>query len=206
MPAKKTGRGISGVPARELTGGELEVAREHEEVKARRGVGLVRTGVAGWVFSHGEVRRWLGLLAGGRAAAVGWGCGEVWKLRDARVELKVGSAWAEGVWRSGPAAASGSLELRRRAVVLGVPGARDLWVRGAEWKDEDEAKIVRMLEKGKPGSSPSCHSGGEVAAAELAGAAWRGEQGSSAGWSGSRGSRGRRVWQWAKQEVASRDS
>ena len=71
---KKTGRGFGRVPARGLTGGELEVAREHEEVKARRGVCLVRTGVAGWVFSHGEVRRrWLGLLAGGRAAAVGWG-------------------------------------------------------------------------------------------------------------------------------------
>ena len=46
------------------------MAREHEEVKARRGVGLVRTGVAGWVFSHGEVRRRLGQLAGDRAAAV----------------------------------------------------------------------------------------------------------------------------------------
>ena len=60
---------------------------------------------------------------------------------------------------------------------------------------------MRMLEKGKPSSSPSCHSGGEVAAAELAGAAWRGEQGSSTRWSGSRGSRGRRVWRWTKQEV-----
>ena len=89
-PEKKTGRGIRGVPARELTGGELEVAREHEEVKAHRGVGLVRTGVVGWVFSHGEVRRRLGLLAGGRAVAVGWGCGEVWKLRDTRAELKAG--------------------------------------------------------------------------------------------------------------------
>ena len=124
-PEKKTGRGIGGVPARELTGGELEVAREHEVVKARRGVGLVRTGVAGWVFSHGEVQRRLRLLAGGRAAAVGWGCGEVWKLHDVRAELKAGSAWAEGVWRSGPAVASGSPELRRRAVVLGVCGARD---------------------------------------------------------------------------------
>ena len=58
---------------------------------------MVRTGVAGWVFSHGEVRWRLGLLAGGCAAAVGWGCGEVWMLHDARVELKAGSAWAEGV-------------------------------------------------------------------------------------------------------------
>ena len=58
------------------------MASEHEEVKAHRLVGLVRTGVAGWVLSHGEVRRRLGLLIGGRAAAVGWGCGEVWKLRE----------------------------------------------------------------------------------------------------------------------------
>ena len=39
--------GIGGVPARELTSGELEVAREHEEVKARRLVGLVRARVVG---------------------------------------------------------------------------------------------------------------------------------------------------------------
>ena len=46
------------------------------------------------------------------------------------------------------------------------------------------------------------HGDGEVAAAELVGVAWRGEQGSSAGWSGSRGSRGRRVGRWARQELA----
>ena len=45
------------------------------------------------------------------------------------------------------------------------------------------------------------HGDGEVAAAELVGVAWRGEQGSSARGSGSRGSRGRRVGRWAKQEV-----
>ena len=44
---RRQGGESAGVPARGLTGGELEVAREHEEVKARRGVGLVRTGVAG---------------------------------------------------------------------------------------------------------------------------------------------------------------
>ena len=104
------------------------MASEHEEVKARRLVGFVQTGVAGWVLSHGEVWRRLGLLAGGRAAVVGWGCGEVWELRDVRAELKAGSAWAEEIWRGGPAAASSSPEMRRRAVVLGVPGARDLGV------------------------------------------------------------------------------
>ena len=46
------------------------------------------------------------------------------------------------------------------------------------------------------------HGDGEVAAAELVGVAWRGEQGSSARWIGSRGWRGCRVWRWAKQEVA----
>ena len=115
---------------------------------------------------------------------VDWGCGEVWELRDIRAELKVGSAWAGKIWRGGPVVSSSSPEMRRRAVVLGVPGARDLGVRGAEWKDKDEAKLVRALEKGKPGSSTSCSGGGEVAAAELAGAAWRGEQGSSTRWSG----------------------
>ena len=69
----------------------------------------------------------------------------------------------------------------------------------AEWKEEKEVVLVSALEKGKPGSSPSCHGGGEVAAAELAGAAWRGEDCSSAGGSGSRGSRGRRVWRWGSR-------
>ena len=83
---------------------------------------MVRTGVAGWVFSHGEVQRRLGLLAGGRAAAMEWGCGGVWELRDARAVLKAGSARAEEVWKGGPAAASGSPELRRRG-----GGARGAW-------------------------------------------------------------------------------
>jgi len=108
------------------------VAREHEEVKARRLVGLVRAGAVGWGVSHGEVRRRLGQLAGGRAAAVEWGCGGVWELRDARAVLKAGSARAEEVWKGGPAVASGSPELRRRG-----DGTRDAWsarpgVRGAE--------------------------------------------------------------------------
>ena len=66
------------------------MASEHEEVKARRLMASVRVGVVDWGIPHGEVRRRLGLLAGGRAAMVGWGCGEVWKLRDTRAELKAG--------------------------------------------------------------------------------------------------------------------
>ena len=46
------------------------------------------------------------------------------------------------------------------------------------------------------------HGDGEVAAAELVGVAWRGEEGSSARESGSRRSLGCRVGRWAKQEVA----
>ena len=57
---RRQGEESAGVPARGLTGGELEVAREHEEVKARRLVGLVRAGAVGWGISHGEVWRWLG--------------------------------------------------------------------------------------------------------------------------------------------------
>ena len=119
---RRQGEESAGVPAGGLTGGELEVAREHEEVKARRLVGLVRAGAVGWGISHGEVWRRLGQLAGGRAAAVEWGCGGVWELRDARAVLKAGSAWAEEVWKGGPAAASGSPELRRRG-----GGARGAW-------------------------------------------------------------------------------
>ena len=73
------------------------MAREHEEVKARRLVGLVRAGAVGWGVSHGEVQRRLGQLSGGRAAAVEWECGGVWELRDARAVLKAGSAWVEEV-------------------------------------------------------------------------------------------------------------
>ena len=57
LPEKKTGRGIGGVPARELTGGELEVARELEEVRAHRLMASVRVGVVDWGIPHGEVRR-----------------------------------------------------------------------------------------------------------------------------------------------------
>ena len=42
---RRQGEESAGVPARGLTGGELEVAREFEEVKAHRLVGLVRAGV-----------------------------------------------------------------------------------------------------------------------------------------------------------------
>ena len=125
MPEKKTGRGIGGVPARGLTGGELEVARDLEEVRAHLFVGLVRSGMVDWGIPHGEVRRRLELLVGDRAAAADWGCGGAWELREARAELKAGSERTEEVWRGGPAAASSSPEVRRRGGGALVPGARN---------------------------------------------------------------------------------
>ena len=122
---KKTGRGFGRVPARGLTGGELEVARELEEVRAHRFVGLVRSGTVDWGIPHGEVRWRLWQLAGDCAAAADWGCGGAWKLLEARAEFKAGSEHAEEVWRGGPAAASSSLELRRRGGGALVPGARN---------------------------------------------------------------------------------
>ena len=116
----------AGVPARGLTGGELEVVREHEEVKASRLVGLVRTGAI-WLGCFPTARCGGGSeqLVGGRGTAVEWGCGGVWELRDARAVLKAGSAWAEEVWKGGPAAASSSPELRRRGGgALGAWSAR----------------------------------------------------------------------------------
>ena len=94
------------------------MAREHEEVKARRLMASVRVGVVDWGIPHGEVRRRLELLAGDCAAAADWGCGGAWELREARAELKAGSERAEEVWRGDPTAVSSSPELRRRAVVL----------------------------------------------------------------------------------------
>ena len=122
---KKTGRGFGRVPARGLTGGELEVARELEEVRPHRFVGLVRSGTVDWGIPHGEVRRRFELLAGDRAEAADWGCGGAWELREARVELKAGSERAEEVWRGGPAAASSSPELRGRGGGALEPGVRN---------------------------------------------------------------------------------
>ena len=73
MPLAHRRRRLGGesadVPARGLTGGELEVARELEEVRAHRFVGLVRSGTVDWGIPHGEVRRRLWQLTGDRAAA-----------------------------------------------------------------------------------------------------------------------------------------
>jgi hypothetical protein len=122
LQRRRQGGESTGVSARGFTGGELEVAREHEEVKAHRLVGLVRAGAVGWGVSHGEVRRRLAQLAGGCAAAVEWGCGGVLELRDARAVLKTGSARAEEVWKGGPAVASGSPEVRRMGLDGGQGG------------------------------------------------------------------------------------
>ena len=47
--------------------------------------------------------------------------------------------------------------------------------------------------------SQARHGGGEVAAAELDWAVWRGEEGSSAEGSGAKGSRMCRVWRWGSR-------
>ena len=183
---RRPGRGFDRVPARGLTGGELEVARELEEVRAHRLMASVRFGVVDWGIPHGEVRWRLWQLAGDRAAAADWGCGGAWKLREARAELKAGSERAEEVWRGGAAAASSSLELRRRAVVL--------W---GFWQGTGERATGKGCET-RPGAGARAswgvgalrcagHGSGEVAAAELAGATWRGEEGYSVQGSGSRG-------------------
>ena len=72
---RRQGGESADVPARRLTGGELEVAREHEEVKARQLMASVRVGVVDWGIPHGEVRRRLWQLTGDRAAVADWGCG-----------------------------------------------------------------------------------------------------------------------------------
>ena len=94
---RRPGWGFGCVPARGLTGGELEGARELEEVRAHRLMASVRVGVVDWGIPHGEVRRRLWQLAGDRAAEANWGCGGAWKLREARAELKAGSERAEEV-------------------------------------------------------------------------------------------------------------
>ena len=73
---RRHGGGFGRVPARGLTGGELEVARELEEVRAHRFEGSMRSGTVDWGIPHSEVRRRLELLAGDRAAAADWG---VWR-------------------------------------------------------------------------------------------------------------------------------
>ena len=66
---RRPGGESADVPARRLTGGELEVARELEEVRAHRLMASVRVGVVDWGIPHGEVRRRLWQLTGDRAAA-----------------------------------------------------------------------------------------------------------------------------------------
>ena len=122
---RRPGGESADVPARRLTGGELEVARELEEVRAHRLMASVRVGVVDWGIPHSEVRRRLWQLAGDRAASADWGCGGAWKLREARAELKAGSERAEEVWRGCPAAASSSPELRRRGGGALEPGVRN---------------------------------------------------------------------------------
>ena len=63
--------------------------------------------VLGWSERGGPLRagqRWRRRaveIDGDRAAAVDWGCGEVWELREARAVLMAGSARAERLWRCG---------------------------------------------------------------------------------------------------------
>ena len=51
------------------------MARELEEVRAHRFVGLVRSGTVDWGIPHSEMQRRLGLLASDLAAAVERGRG-----------------------------------------------------------------------------------------------------------------------------------
>ena len=108
----------------------------------------------------------------------------------------VGSARAERPGRSGATVSSSSPAYGWAVAVF--------WGFGAgKWR------VVRGLgcgvslgaeahERWGAGALPrACHGGGEVAAAEMAGAAWRGKEGSSAGGNGARGSWGCRMWRWA---------
>ena len=110
---RRQGGESAGVPARGLTGGELEVAREHEEVKARRLVGLVRAGAVGWGVSHGEVRRWLRTAR--RRPCYGGGMG-VWR--------GLGAARRSGGAKGGVGAGGGGLEGRTRGSV-GLAGVAE---------------------------------------------------------------------------------
>ena len=117
---RRQGGESTGVPAWGLTGGELEVAREHEEVKARRLVGLVRTGAVGWgVFPWrvaaaartarrrpcfgGGMGVWRGLGAvrcsGGAKGGVGAGGGGL--EGQTRSGVEVAGVAEEGRWCSG---------------------------------------------------------------------------------------------------------
>ena len=91
MPLARRRRRLGGesadVSARRLTGGELEVARELEEVRAHRLMASVWFRVVDWGIPHSEVRRWLWQLTGDRAAVADWGCGGAWELREARAEI-----------------------------------------------------------------------------------------------------------------------
>jgi hypothetical protein len=117
------------------------------------------------------------------------------ELRKSEVELMAGSAQAEKVWKGGASVSSSSPVFGCAAAVFwgfvagswrgdGKLGCGDSL--GAEARKRWEDRALPRV----------CHGGGEVAATEIDRAAWRGEDGSSAGWSGARGLRGCRVWRW----------
>ena len=63
---------------------------------------------------------------------------------------------------------------------------------GSPGAEAHETKGVGALPRAR-------HSSSDVAAAQTVGAAWRGEEGSRAGWRGARGLRGCRVWRWSSR-------
>ena len=71
------------------------------------------------------------------------------ELRDARAVLKAGSMREEEVWKGGPAAASGSPELRRRGGgALGVWGG-ELAREGRDW-NVGVLLVLKRAREGEP--------------------------------------------------------
>ena len=111
-------------------------------------------------------------LDGDRAAAVDWGCGGVWELRETRAVLQAGSARAERLWRCG---ATVSFELAGVRAgggdVLGVLGRER-----ARQGGESETGLLLELRRVRVGELRLC--------SELSTATARWRPRSSSGWRG----------------------
>ena len=111
-------------------------------------------------------------LDGDRAAAVDWGCGGVWELRETRAVLKAGSARAERLRRCG---ATVSFELAGVQAgggdVLGVLGRER-----ARQGGESETGLLLVLRRARVGELRLC--------SELSTATARWRPRSSSGWRG----------------------
>jgi hypothetical protein len=166
-------------PARFVAGGEDEGAGDVQGAKRYLLVGLGRREGRWKGVVDGE-QRWSAHGIDGEVAPVGIGReGGVYELREVEAERIVGSARAERVWNGGFTAASSSPACRCAAMVFwGSERGSSVGVRGMCCGGALGVEVRASW--GSGALRCAGHDDGEVAAARMAGVAWRREGSSSA--------------------------